>query len=204
MRELTLLIVYFIFILIPIESIAAVVNISLAEDDNVRIMDFYVDESGAIYRGQNKQVRIDTRKGYKLLKLVITARVVVYPYEYKQRQAYYDRFALINESIDRRNRLYRIYEIKDVVRLSFEFNKNTLEVNKKLGVDYSTPALALLGSNGNFENYDKLVKLQDNMDFGIVDRPFSGPSNSGATICLEQKQNPDYPMIVECVKWGKK
>jgi len=185
-------------------SMAATVDIHMEEDRNIRIIEFYADESGSVYQGSNREVEIPTRRGHKLIKLVVTARVVVYPHEYKQRQPYYDRFTLINETIDGSNRMYRVYEIKDVVRLSFELKSSALTVNKKLGFDYSTPALAFVSPNGRIEDYDRLVKLQDNMDFGIVQRPFSGPSNSGASVCLEQRQNSDYPMIVECVRWGRK
>ncbi len=192
MRVLCLLLI----LLMPTLVQAKTLVFDLRSGPGVVLQKVDVEESGAVYEGNRSGVTIETSRGEKIFRAIITADVEVYPQEVASRQAYYNRFQFLGSGRNRHG-----YRIRDVVRIPINV-VNGGTVDFKIHFDPLVPGLTYEHPNGGIVAIERMIRFQDNQHFGIIPPTFSGSgSTSPRSVCVEQRTNPQNPMIVECVRW---
>ena len=180
---------------------AKTLDFSLREGPGVTLVKVDIEESGAVYEGGRTGPTFDTGRGEKIFRAIISAVVQVYENERQARDAYYARFQLLESGYINDQPVY-FYRIRDVVRFPITVvNGGTVDFT--IHFDPSVPGLTFATEDGGLYPIEGQTRLSDNQHFGISPRPFSGAnSTSPRTVCLEQRPDPQHPMIMECVRWG--
>lgn len=180
---------------------AKTLEFDLEEGPGVGLVKVDIEEAGAVHQGGRTGPTFETGRGEKIFRAIITADVHVYENERQARLAYYDRFQLLKSGYVNGQPAH-IYRIRDVVR--FPINVvNGGTVDFAIHFDATVPGLTFEDQRGEIVAIDRMTRLTDNQHFGISPKPFAGAtSTSPRTVCLEQRPNPQNPMIIECVRWG--
>lgn len=180
---------------------AKVLEFNLQDGPGVQLVDVDVEEKGAVYDGDKRGPRIEIGKGEKLFRVIVTADVHVYPQEFEIRKAYYQRFQNLGSGSGP-NGVYHIFQIRDVVRIPISVENGGV-VDFTIHFDPEVPGLTFSVDGEAPFAIDAMTRLSDNQHFGISPKPFANSdSNSSRSVCLEMRQDPDYPIIMECVRWG--
>lgn len=200
MRALLLL----ILMLAPATLAAAkTLQFDLGEGPGVRLIDVDVEEAGAIYDGGPSGPTFETGRGEKTFRAIITADVLVYDQELEIRRNYYRRFQRL-ESGQNNYGIFHVYRIRDVVRFPIKVVDGGT-VDFEIHFDAGVPGLTFKGPDGRIYAIDRMTRFSDNQNFGIIKPDFPGSNSiSPRSVCLEQRPDPNNPMIVECVRWGPK
>jgi len=182
---------------------AKTLQFDLGEGPGVRLVDVDVEEAGTIHDGGPSGPTFETGPGEKTFRAIITADILVYDQDRETRRAYYDRFQYL--SSDQNNYgTFHAYRIRDVVRFPIKVvNGGTVEF--EIHFDAGVPGLTFKGPDGQIYAIDRMTRFSDNQYFGIIKPDIPGSNSiSPGSVCLEQRPDPNNPMIVECVRWGPK
>lgn len=180
---------------------ATMLIFDLKESPGVRLVKVDIEDSGAVYQGARTGPTFETSKGEKIFRAIITADVTISEAARQRRSRYFERFQL-RGSAQVNGQLWHVYRIRDVVRFPINvLNGGTIDFGIHFVVD--VPGLTFSYKDGLPFEIDRMIRFADNQHFGIIPKPFSGAdSSSPRTVCLEQRPDPRFPMVMECVKWG--
>ncbi len=180
---------------------AKTLNFNLGEGPGVKLVKVDIEESGTVYEGGRTGPTFETVRGEKLFRAIITADVQVNETERQARAAYYDHFHFLRSRFVN-GQLVNLYRIRDVVRFPITVvNGDTVDF--EIHFDTSVPGLTFANKEGGPYAIDRIARFSDNQHFGFAPRAFDGAnSTSPRTVCLEQRPDPQHPMIMECARWG--
>ena len=176
-------------------------DFKLTADADVNLIDVDIEEAGALHDGGARGPRFETSKGEKLFRAIVIADVRADEQEVQARRPFYSR-QKYRFSYNGPIGIVHVFQIKDVIRMPITVVNGGV-VDFKIHFDATVPGLTYSSDGGEPVKIDRMAKLADLQEFGLVPQPFiNNNSRSPRSVCLEQSPDPENPRIIICRRWS--